>query len=133
MSYFQRGPNVNAKHRTLSPLYQVQWKRLVIDEGHVSSSTSSTLVPSVRLLSMERRQIVTCMLTTNLLGLSFGNKTGKEKEDGEAIGEEDEDDDYFSSYISHGGLTGSSSSLKPLITSLECTFFSHIVQLQCSV
>jgi hypothetical protein len=46
----------------------------------------------------------------NLLGLRFGNKTTGEG--GEAIGEEDEDDDYFSGYnISHEGSTGSLSSL----------------------
>ncbi|EIW84791.1 hypothetical protein CONPUDRAFT_116969 [Coniophora puteana RWD-64-598 SS2] len=64
-----------------SPLLQVRWKRLVIDEGHTSGNIEHTINRFIPTMSIERKWIVTGTPTANTLGLSLGRSVSDEASD----------------------------------------------------
>ncbi|KIJ44302.1 hypothetical protein M422DRAFT_30450 [Sphaerobolus stellatus SS14] len=56
----------------VSPLIQIRWKRLVVDEGHVSVANNDLARLCGEKLNVERRWIVSGTPTRNLMGLALG-------------------------------------------------------------
>ncbi|KAH9928494.1 P-loop containing nucleoside triphosphate hydrolase protein [Epithele typhae] len=65
----------------VSPLRQVRWKRLVVDEGHNATEKRTGYAVFTNALSVERRWIVTGTPTSDLLGLNFGSGSEVLEED----------------------------------------------------
>ncbi|KAH0827105.1 hypothetical protein J3R83DRAFT_4791 [Lanmaoa asiatica] len=65
----------------VTPLLQVRWKRLVIDEGHIAGNMAATINHFVRQLSIQHKWIVTGTPTSNILGLKLGRTTDDQESD----------------------------------------------------
>jgi len=56
-----------------SPLMQIQWKRLIIDEGHIlGQGTTTRLVSLAGRLRVERRWCVTGTVSNRMMGMDLG-------------------------------------------------------------
>ncbi|KAG9318758.1 P-loop containing nucleoside triphosphate hydrolase protein [Chiua virens] len=64
---------------TVTPLLQIRWKRLVIDEGHIASNMTAAINTFVRELSIQHKWIVTGTPTSNILGLQLGRTTNEQE------------------------------------------------------
>lgn len=59
-------------HAEQSPLMQVRWKRLIIDEGHVLGQGTTRLVSMAGRLRVERRWCVTGTVSNHMMGMDLG-------------------------------------------------------------
>ncbi|KAF9227568.1 hypothetical protein BS17DRAFT_693859 [Gyrodon lividus] len=84
----------------VTPLLQIRWKRLVIDEGHISGNITTIVNHFVRQLSIERKWIVTGTPTSNILGLSLGRANNEKEEDLDEIVSQSESDVLLSTAVS---------------------------------
>ena len=55
-----------------TPLMQIRWKRLIIDEGHVLGNGNSRLISLAGRLRVERRWCVTGTVSNNMMGMDLG-------------------------------------------------------------
>jgi SNF2-related domain len=57
---------------TRSPLMRIQWKRLIIDEGHILGQGTTRLVSLAGKLRVERRWCVTGTVSNHMMGMELG-------------------------------------------------------------
>jgi SNF2-related domain len=55
-----------------SPLLQIHWKRLIVDEGHVLGQSSARIVSLAGKLRVERRWCVTGTISNQMMGMELG-------------------------------------------------------------
>lgn len=55
-----------------TPLMQIRWKRLIIDEGHVLGIGTTRLVSLAGRLRVERKWCVTGTISNHMMGMDFG-------------------------------------------------------------
>ncbi|THH11563.1 hypothetical protein EW146_g8002 [Bondarzewia mesenterica] len=71
-----RVPDCTCDHfPNVSPLVQIRWKRLIVDEGHIHGTDRTRISHIAALLSVERRWLMSGTPTTDLLGLNFGSQS----------------------------------------------------------
>jgi hypothetical protein len=64
--------NSHEYRNSKSPLLQLRWKRLIIDEGHVLGQGTTRLVSLAGRLHVERRWCVTGTVSNHMMGMDFG-------------------------------------------------------------
>ncbi|KAI0034030.1 SNF2 family N-terminal domain-containing protein [Vararia minispora EC-137] len=80
-----------ANRKNVSPLTQIRWKRLVVDEGHVHGTADTRISGIAAKINVERRWLVSGTPTKMLLGLNFGAH-GDDMEANSLEEEQDEDE-----------------------------------------
>ena len=55
-----------------TPLLQIQWKRLIVDEGHILGQNTTRIVSLAGKLRVERRWCVTGTISNRMMGMDLG-------------------------------------------------------------
>jgi hypothetical protein len=62
----------NCSQAEITPLLQVRWKRVIIDEGHILGQGNTRLVSLAGRLRVERRWCVTGTVSNHMMGMDLG-------------------------------------------------------------